>query len=141
MLHIGLDGPVTGRQPEKVRKTETEQQELVTPMRLEFMSSKAVIPPEPPKDIEGLADTGSGVPFCAGIGLFPEHLIVDSSFQLHVTGADKSTIHGGQKGVVLPAHSSNAPQLFRCKHVFVYILDIGSKFIIGFPFYYDLVSP
>ena len=35
---------------------------------------------------------------------------------------------------VLPAHSSKGPQLFRCKHVFVYILDIGSKFIIGFPF-------
>ena len=97
-----------------------------------------MIPPEPPKDIEGLADSGSGVPFCSGIGLFPDDLIVDAPFPLHVTGADKNTIHGGQKGVwvnvVLPAHSSNGPQLFRCKHVFVYILDIGSKFIIGFPF-------
>ena len=82
----------------KYAKTKTEQRELVTPVRLEFPSSKGVIPPEPPKDIEGLADTGSGVPFCAGIGLFPEDLIVDAPFPLHVTGADKNTIHGGQKG-------------------------------------------
>ena len=99
VLHIGLDGPFTDRQPEKVRDTKTEQRELVTPMPLEFLSSKGVIPPEPPKDIQGFADTGSGIPFCAGIGLFPEHLIVDAPFSLHVTGADKNTIHGGQKGV------------------------------------------
>ena len=123
---------------EKVRKNRTEQRELVSPMRLEFPSSKGVISPEPPEDIEDLADTGSGVPFCAGIGLFPEHLIVDAPFPLHVTGADKNTIRGGQEGVwvnvVLPAHSSNGPQLFRCNHVFVYIFEIGSKFIIRFLF-------
>ena len=81
VLHIGFDGPVTDRQPEKVRKTKTEQRELVTSMHLEFPSSKGVIPPEPPKDIEGLADIGTSVPFCAGIGLFPKHLIVDALFR------------------------------------------------------------
>ena len=86
MLHIGFDGPVTDCPPEKVLKNKTEQRELVTAMPLEFGSSKGVIPPENCKDIEGLADTGSGVSFCAGIGLFPEHLIVDASFLLHVTG-------------------------------------------------------
>ena len=121
-----------------MRKTKTEQRELVTPMRLEFPSSKGVIPPEPPKDIQGFADTGSGIPFCAGIGRFPEHLIVDAPFPLPLTGANKNTIHGGAKGVwvnvVHMADGSNGPQLFCCKHVFVYILDLGSKFIFGFPF-------
>ena len=37
--------------------------------------------------------------------------------------------------VVLLARSSNGPRLFCCKHVFVCILDIGSKSIIGFPFF------
>ena len=136
VLHIGFDGPVTDCQPEKVRKTKTEQRELVTPMPLEFGWSKGVIPPENCKDIEGLPDTRSAVLFCAGIRLFPEHLFVDASFPLHVTG-DKNTIRGGTKGVwvnvVLPARSSNGPRLFCCKHVFVCILGIGSKSIIGFP--------
>ena len=81
-----------------MRKSKTERRELVTAMRLEFPSSKSVIPPELPKDIEGLSDTGSCVSFCAGIRLFPEHLIVDASLPLHVTRADKNTIHGGQRG-------------------------------------------
>ena len=98
VLHIGFDGPGTDRQPEKVRKTKTEQRELVTPMRLEFPSSKGVIPPEPPKDIEGLADTGSGVPFCAGIGLFPQDLIVDAPFPQHVTVLTKTPSTVAKRG-------------------------------------------
>ena len=65
-------------------------------------------------------------------------MVVPAPKPLKITGADRKHIFGGKTGVWVdvqtPCWTACGTRLIRCRRVFIYIVSIGKRIILGFPF-------
>ena len=125
------------RTPSRLNRRKSAHRELVTQARLESPVADGHTGPAH-VHVDSLADTGSATEAVAGRDCLPAHLIVDAPPPLQVTCADKSVISCGHQGVwgtvLIRVQGTKGPRVFRCKEVFVYILIIATKLILGYSF-------
>ena len=88
--------------------------------------------------MDALADTGAEMEGVAGLGCFPPHMVVSAPKRLKITGADGINIFGGKTGVWVdvqtPCWTARGTRLVPCRRVCIYIVSIGKRRILGFPF-------
>ena len=120
--------------PQKFKNRRPPPKELVVPVRMSFKGGGQGLPTE----WEALIYSGANLLGAVGRELVPPECAVSSPFPVTVTGADQSVIKRGGRGVWMnlsvPVGGKYGSKIFQFVHIFVYILDIGPTFIIGYPF-------
>ena len=117
-----------------VRCKKPPPKSLMSPLRLFFVADQKAAPLQ----MDALADTGAEMEGVAGPECFPPHMVVPAPKPLKITGADRKHIFGGKTGVWVdvqtPCWTARGTRLIRCRRVFIYIVSIGKRIILGFPF-------
>ena len=86
----------------------------------------------------GLDDSGSQIAAAVGLELIPQECLIPAPQPLHVTGAGKSVIEGGKKGIwgsaTLSVWTPQGIRSMRCTDLFLYAVNVGRRAIFGYPF-------
>ena len=134
LLHFSDNMVCEARAPQKFKNRRPPPKELVVPVRMSLEGGGQGLSTE----WEALIDSGAQLLGAVGRELVPPECAVSSPFPVTVTGADQSVIKGGGQGVWMnlsvPVWGKYGSKIFQFVHIFVYILDIGPKFILGYPF-------
>ena len=122
------------RAPQKFKNRRPPPKESLVPVHVTLGGGGQGLPTE----WEALIDSGAQLLGAVGRELVPPECAVSSPFPVTVTGADQSVIKGGGQGVWMnlsvPVWGRYGSKIFQFVHIFVYILDIGPKFILRYPF-------
>ena len=117
-----------------VRCNKPPPKSLMSPLRLFFVDD----PKAAPLQLDALADAGAEMEGVAGLECFPPHMVVPAPKPLKITGADQKDIYGGKTAVWVdmqtPRCTARGTRLIRCRRVFIYIVSIGKRITLGFPF-------